>query len=110
MFGCVGEAGGGCRNGSAEQSPLCGRFSKPGEAPRFAGKGQGNCTWSMPDETMRRSFSQTAAGKLAGVEGLILPPGRGARTPLQKLGPPPTPPVFAANGAAHVHRTVDFSP
>jgi hypothetical protein len=38
----------------------------------FRGKGQGKCTWSMPDGTIRRSFSPTAAG---GVEGGILPPG-----------------------------------
>jgi hypothetical protein len=29
---------------------------RQGHAPRFAGKGQGNCTWSMPDGTIRRSF------------------------------------------------------
>jgi hypothetical protein len=41
-----------------------------------SGKGQGNCTWSMPDGTMRRSFSRTAAGKLAGA-------GRADPTPRQ---------------------------
>jgi hypothetical protein len=34
----------------------------------------------------------------------------GAMTPLQKLGPPPAPPVFPAIGAAHLDRTVHFSP
>src|SRR5262245_13433697 len=37
---------------------------RQGHPPRFAGKGQGNCTWSMPDGTIRRSFSRTAAVRL----------------------------------------------
>ena len=49
----------------------------------FAGKGQGNCTWSMPDGTIRRSFSRTAAGKLAGGwEGETYPP-QGSDDPSQ---------------------------
>src|ERR1700746_3971265 len=55
--------------------------SRHGEAPRFAGKGQGNCTWSMPDGTIRRSFRRTAAGKLAGG-------WKGGSYAPQKLGPP----------------------
>jgi len=31
-------------------------------------------------------------------------------TPLQKPGPPSSPPVFSSLGAAHVHRTLHFSP
>ncbi len=62
---------------SESASDLADFQSRHGEAPRFAGKGQGNCTWSMPDGTIRRSFSRTAAGKLAGWKGGSY--GRGER-------------------------------
>src|SRR5262249_50415760 len=85
--------------------------SRHGEAPRFAGKGRGNCTWSMPDGTMRRSFSRTAAGQLA-EGGRVDPTPRqgGAMTPPSKTRTPSGPPlVLPAIGAAHVHRTVHFA-
>jgi hypothetical protein len=74
--------------------------SRHDDAPRFAGKGQGNCTWSMPDGTIRRSFSRTAAGKLAGGGGRADPtPRRGeAVTPRSKSRPPPAPLVFSRYG------------
>src|SRR6266404_689582 len=68
---------------------------RQGHAPRFAGKGQGKCTWSMPDEAMRRPVSRTAAGKLAG-GGRVDPTPRqgGAMTPPSKTRTPLRPPGF----------------
>jgi hypothetical protein len=46
-----------------------------------------------------------------GWKGWILPPAGEARPPPQKSRPPRDPPFFyPAIGAAHVHRTVHFSP
>jgi hypothetical protein len=73
---------------------------RQGHAPRFAGKGQGKCTWSMPDGTTRRSFRRTAAGKLAGGwKGETYPPPDKAMTPPQKTKTPLRPPlVFSSYG------------
>jgi len=48
--------------------------SRHGEAPRFAGKGQGNCTWAM-----RRPCSRRRRASSQGAEGWMLPPGRRER-------------------------------
>jgi ABC-type uncharacterized transport system substrate-binding protein len=45
----------------------------------FRGKRAGNCTWSMPDGTIRRSFTRTVAGKLAGRGSVAPTPCRGER-------------------------------
>jgi hypothetical protein len=62
----------------------------------FRAKRTGNCTWLMPDGTMRRSFSRTAAGKLAGGgRGGSYPLRRGSDDPPSKTRtPPPAPPWF----------------
>jgi hypothetical protein len=82
---------------------------RQGHAPRFAGK---NSAWFAPNGTIGGSFSPTAAGKLVGGRRVGSdPPGREREPPLQKLGPPLRPPwFFQLWGAAHVHRTVYFSP
>jgi hypothetical protein len=51
--------------------------------------------WSTPDGTIRRSFTRTVAGKLAGRRSVAPTPRQGgAMTPLRKLGPPLRPPWF----------------
>jgi transcriptional regulator with GAF, ATPase, and Fis domain len=51
--------------------------SRHGEAPRFAGKGREIAPGLRRDGTIRRSFSRTVAGKLAGVERWIRTPWQG---------------------------------
>jgi hypothetical protein len=79
-------------------------------APRFAGKGR---------ETALRlcrvgRYEGRSAGRLRAssqrVERRSLPPGTGSRPPLKNRDPPGTPLFYPAIGAAHVHRTVHFSP
>jgi hypothetical protein len=100
------------RGGSLTWGSVCDFQSRHADAPRFVGKGQGNCTWLIPDGTMRRPFSPTAAGKLAGGGRWILPSGTGSDDPPSKTRPPSDPPWFFAaierEGAAHVHQTVHF--
>jgi hypothetical protein len=60
-------------------------------------------------------YEGRSAGRLRassqGVEGWILPPAGGAMTPPSKTRTPFRPPLVSpAIGAAHVHRTVHFSP
>jgi putative ABC transport system substrate-binding protein len=76
----LGQWGELCYQPPVRNSPRSRRFSSATRSrSTFCGKRTGNGAWFTPDGTIRRSFSRTAAGKLAGVEGWILPPGRGER-------------------------------
>ena len=77
----------------------------------FRGKGQEIAPGLRRDGTIRRSFSRTAAGKLAG-GGRVdpTPLAREAAPPPSKIETPQGPPFFyPAIAAAHVRRTVHFS-
>src|ERR1700747_56424 len=81
-------------------SDLADFHQRQGHAPRFAGKGQGNCTLVDAGRTIRRSSSRTAAGKLAGGGRAKPTPTGGAMTPPSKTRtPPPVPLGFSSKSA-----------
>jgi hypothetical protein len=107
------------RSGSYETSPpaetasdLADFYQRQGHALCFAGKGRENSAWFAPNGTIGGRSARRAAGKLVGGRRLDpIPRQGGAMTPPSKTRTPPLAPlVFPAIGAAHVHRTVHFSP